>query len=349
MEALQVVASAAQIVSSMVGAVRALQEASAALEEAPRRVQSLEAFASELEELTRHVKQKHCHKLHSSRLEQQIQSLTGLVQRLHPNIRKMRMMVSKNKMKNKAKIFWYSVAGDPLSRLIDSVHADLNGWLQLQTISENVQRAIDFTAESAPPMHRIHVEQGYPESSKCHQVRRLLEQEGSRRVILIVGLSGIGKSCLARQVASDPPKAFVHGAAELCFGQWCSRAASHGSKAEYHKRLSKKLCGLLVKLGFMDAREVPNLDLEGVCCKLQTALAGKSILLLLDDVWEQDIVERFTKLYDNRCKYLVTTRNEGVYEITEAEKVEICKDDVMEMSKEILLYHTLLTREELPV
>lgn len=82
---------------------------------------------------------------------------------------------------------------------------------------------------------------------------------------------------------------------------------------------------------------------------LQEALYGKSILILLDDVWEQDIVERFAKLYDNDCKYLVTTRNEAVYEITEAEKVELSKDDIMEISKSILLYHSLLAEEELPV
>ena len=60
-------------------------------------------------------------------------------------------------------------------------------------------------------------------------------------------------------------------------------------------------------------------------------------------------MERFAKLYDNDCKYLVTTRNEAVYEITEAEKVELGKDDTMEMSKAILLYHSLLSEEELPV
>jgi hypothetical protein len=73
------------------------------------------------------------------------------------------------------------------------------------------------------------------------------------------------------------------------------------------------------------------------------------MLILLDDVWEQDIVDRFTKLYDNDCRYLVTTRDEAVYEIAEAEKVEISKDDIKRISKGILLYHSLLTAEELPV
>ncbi|KAL0425092.1 UNVERIFIED_CONTAM: hypothetical protein Sradi_1044000 [Sesamum radiatum] len=81
---------------------------------------------------------------------------------------------------------------------------------------------------------------------------------------------------------------------------------------------------------------------------LQEALYGKRILILLEDVWEQDIVERFAKLYDNDCRYLVTTRNESVYEITEADKVELGKDDIREISKTVLLYHSLLREDELP-
>ena len=90
-------------------------------------------------------------------------------------------------------------------------------------------------------------------------------------------------------------------------------------------------------------------DLDYTSCLLQEALYGKSILVILDDVWEQDIVERFAKLYDNDCKYVVTTRNEAVYEITEAEKVELSRDDMREFSKAVLLYHSLFSEEELPV
>lgn len=124
--------------------------------------------------------------------------------------------------------------------------------------------------------------------------------------------------------ASDPPTKFVNGAVELSFGQWCSRAACNG------KRLAKRICRFLVQIGFMKkVREDMIWDLEDVCCLLQTALVvGKSILILLDDVWEQDMVERFAKLYDSGCRYLVTTRNEAVYEITETKKVEICKDEM---------------------
>ncbi|GMN50048.1 hypothetical protein TIFTF001_019205 [Ficus carica] len=315
MDAMQIVASATQIVSGMVGAVAALEQASRNLKEAPKRVQSLEEFVCELESLTRRIKQKHAHKLHNPQLDRQIQSLNGLIERLHPKIGKARRILSK----------------------------------KTQRLADNVEKAIESTAQAIPAQLKIKIEQGYPVSSKCSYVRNLLEQEGSHRVILIVGLSGIGKSCLARQVASDPPKRFVGGAVELGFGQWCSRSACNGSKAEYQRRVARKICKFLVQIGFWKKIKDENSgDLDYVCCLLQEALYEKSILILLDDVWEQDIVERFFRLYDNDCKYVVTTRDEAVYEITEAEKVELSKDDIREISKAVLLYHSLLSEEELP-
>ncbi|KAL5976950.1 hypothetical protein ACLOJK_021287 [Asimina triloba] len=349
MDASQVVSSATQIVASMVGAVGALEQASRNLDEAPKKIRNLEEFVSELENLTQRIKQKHAYKLHNSHLEYQIQSLNRLIERLHPNITKARRIVSKNRVKNIAKVVWTSMVGDPLSKLVHSMKSDLNWWLESQKMARDVEKVIESTAKDVPVQLRINVEHGYPISNKCHYLRSLLEEDESHKVILIVGLSGIGKSCLARQVASDPPERFLHGSLELGLGQWCSRAACNGNKAEYQKRLAKKISRFLVQIGFR--KKVENDmggDLEDLCCMLQEALTSKSLLILLDDVWEQDIVERFARLYGNDCRYLVTTRNEAVYEITEAEKVEICKDDVMEISKAILLHHSLLSNDELP-
>lgn len=350
MDALQIVASATQIVSGMVGAVAALEQASRNLDEAPKRVQSLEEFVCELESLTRRIKQKHAHKLHNPQLDHQIQSLNGLIERLHPKIGKARRILSKSKIKNLAKVVLGSMARDPLGKIVNSIRDDLNWWLETQRLADNVEKAIESTAQAIPAQLKIKIEQGYPVSSKCSYVRNLLEQGNPHRVILIVGLSGIGKSCLARQVASDPPKRFMGGAVELGFGQWCSRSACNGSKAEYQRRVARKICKFLVQIGFWKKIKDENSgDLDYMCCLLQEALYEKSILILLDDVWEQDIVERFAKLYDNDCKYVVTTRDEAVYEITEAEKVELSKDDIREISKAVLLYHSLLSEEELPV
>ncbi|XP_062156921.1 uncharacterized protein LOC133864563 [Alnus glutinosa] len=349
MDTLQVVSSATQIVSSMVGAVVALEQASRDLDEAPKRIKSLEEFVSGLEKLIRGVKQKHVYKLHNPQFDYQIQSLNALVERLHPKIMKARRIVSRSKFKNFAKIVWSSMAGDPLGKLVNNIRGDLNWWLESQRFVQNVENVIESTAQDIPARLKITTEQGHPISSKCNFIRNLLEQEGSQRVILIVGLSGIGKSCMARHVASDPPAKFVGGAVELGFGQWCSRAACDGNKDEYQKRLARKICKFLVQIGFWKKIKDENTgDLEYICCLLQEALYGKSILILLDDVWEQDIVMRFAKLYDNDCKYLVTTRNEAVYEITEAEKIELGKDDIKEISKGILVYYSLLSEEELP-
>lgn len=350
MDALQVVSSATQIVSSMVSAVSALNEASRNLDEAPKRIRNLEDFVCQLENLSHRVKQKHVHKLHNPHLAQQIQSLNSLIERLRPKISKARRTLPGSKIKKFAKVVENSIYGDPLAKLGNSIRNDLNQWLEIQNSTVIVEKAIESTAQDVPVRLKIKTEQGYPISSKGNFVKKLLEQEDSHRVILIVGLSGMGKSSLARQVASDPPARFVGGAVELRFGQWCSRPACNGNKAEYQKRLAGKICKFLVMIGFWKKiKDEHSGDLEYVCVFLQEALYGKSILILLDDVWEQDIVERFTKLYDNDCKYIVTTRNEAVYEITEAEKVELSKDDIQEISKAVLLYHSRLCEEELPV
>ncbi|OAY82954.1 Apoptotic protease-activating factor 1 [Ananas comosus] len=349
MDALQIVSSATQIVSTMLGAVSALEQASTNLNEAPKRIRTLEEFVSNLESLAQQLKQKYAHKAHNAQLDHQINGLNGLIDRLNLNVAKARRLLTKSKMKGFSRVVWSSMVGDPVSKYIQLIRDDLNWWLELQKLTESVESIIASTSENVSSILRIKSEQGYPVSNKCHYVRELLEKDDTRPVVLIVGLSGIGKSCLARQIASDPPSRFVDGAVELGFGRWCSRAACNGSRSDYRKRLVKKICRFLVQIGSLKkARDELNEDLEDVCCLLQMALVGKSMLILLDDVWEQDIVDRFAKLYDNDCRYLVTTRDEAVYEITEAEKVEICKDDIKEISKEILLYHTMLSDEELP-
>lgn len=349
MDVLQVISSATQIISCMVGAVGALEQASRDLDEAPKKIQYIEEFLRDLENLVRLTKNKQGHKLHNPQLNYQIQSLNTLIKQLRTNLTKARRTISKSKIKNVAKVVWSSMAGDPLTKFINSMRNDLDWWLESQTLAQNIGKVIESTAKDTPIKWKIKTDQGYPLSSKCKLVRNLLEKEDSHRVVLIVGLSGIGKSCLARQVASDLPMKFVDGAVELGFGQACCRAACNGSKAEYEKRLARKISRFLVQIGFWkNTKDENSGDLEYVCFKLQEALYGKSILILLDDVWEQDIVQRFANLYDNDSKYLVTTRNEAVYEITEAEKVELSKDDTKEISKAILLYHSLLGEEELP-
>lgn len=327
MDALQVISAATQIVSSMIAAIGALEQASRNIDEAPRRIQTLEEFVYELETLTHLIKQKHFHKLHNPQLENQIQSLNGLIARLRANIMKAKRVVSRSKIKKFAKIVWNSMIGDPLGKILNSMRYDMSWWLESQRLTEHVENLIETTARNIPVRLKINTDQGYPISNKCKYVRNLLEEDSCRSVILIVGLSGIGKSSLARQVASNLPSRFVDGAVELGFGQWCSRPACHGDKAEYQKRLARKFCKFLVQIGFWKKiKDEYCGDLECVCFKLQEALVGKRLLILLDDVWEQDIVERFAKLYDNDCRYLVTSRNESVYEITEAYKVEVSKD-----------------------
>ncbi|KAF3450836.1 hypothetical protein FNV43_RR06925 [Rhamnella rubrinervis] len=149
----------------------------------------------------------------------------------------------------------------------------------------------------------------------------------------VLGRSGIlEKSSLARQVDSDPLAIFMDGAVEIRFGQWSSRSASNGNNTKYENRLAGKIREFLAKIGFWEKNmnhENSTEDVAYSCCSLlQKALYKKSILILLDDVWEMDIIERFKKLYDNGCKCVVTRRNEAAYETPEeADKLKLSKDD----------------------
>ena len=159
-------------------------------------------------------------------------------------------------------------------------------------------------------------------------------------------MTGIGKSSLARFVASEPPERFSDGALEIPFGQACSIPAANNNFGEYHSLLAAKICVLLRKLG-CKKDQLEGLNLDNACQVLQEVLTGKSYLIILDDVWEVDITSRLAKLSGNSCKMLVTTRIESVHAITEADKVEIKETDVIEVARNILKYHTQL--EELPV
>ncbi|KAJ6715141.1 hypothetical protein OIU85_026624 [Salix viminalis] len=145
MEALQVISSATEIISSMVGAVSALDQAYRNLDEAPKRIRSLEEFVYDLENLTRGIRQKHVYKLHNPQLDHQIQSLNALIEQLRPNIAKARRIVSRSRMKNLAKVVWSSVAGDPLSKLINTIRDDLNWWLESQRLTQHVQKKLTGT------------------------------------------------------------------------------------------------------------------------------------------------------------------------------------------------------------
>ncbi|RLN05348.1 hypothetical protein C2845_PM13G09700 [Panicum miliaceum] len=237
MDAVQVLASVTQLVSVM---------ATTDLAEVPRRLQVLEDFVSNLNTLAQQARQRHAHKMHSPQLERQFQSLGRLMDQHRTNIVKARQVLSK-KGRGKAG------RGSP-------------GWREAPCVNRQEHAVVGAGQVRA----------WLSVSKKCSYVRELLERDGGHRVLLIVGLSGIGRSCLARKIACDPPGNFV---------DWQLRSVSGGGTAEQH----------------VMGAEVNTIS-----------------------VWD-----------------------EAIYEIAEAEKVEISKDVIKEISKEILLYHSLLGVGEL--
>ncbi|XP_024540053.1 uncharacterized protein LOC9634115 [Selaginella moellendorffii] len=354
MEALQAVASLIQGAQALLQGVEALSRASRDLSEAPQKIAQLEETLGDLTKLHATLLHNHSSKLHHPELLAQLHSFEALIRDEDFQLGRAKKLVLFRRRKGPLKMKMYlnvvvtAVTGDELSEIVKSMNSQLLEWINKNSIKATIAKAFDKTAEKLTSYLRVQAQPGYhPVASKARKIRALLEDEtsSSRKVVLIHGLSGMGKSCLARYVAADPPKRFVHGAVDLLLGQGCSRRSG---TPQYHSRLAAKLCHLLRVLG-RKRGEIDGLDLEEACQVLQETLLGRSILVVLDDVWEPDIIARFTRLYDNECRFLATTRNQAVYETTtEAEKVEIGTEDVSELSRGILMQHSQLSEEELP-
>ncbi|KAH7437939.1 hypothetical protein KP509_05G096300, partial [Ceratopteris richardii] len=230
-----------------------------------------------------------------------------------------------------------------LSSVATMMETLIASWMKLQNVPAEIREALQRSAGSLPVYLEVQSNHGYmPLRAKAHKVRDLLENS-ENKVLPLHGMSGIGKSSLARFVAAEPPRRFTDGALELVLGQACSITGSSDDPLEYQKLLTAKLSSILRMLGGKKD-ELEGLTLERSWMLLQEVLEGKSYLIVLDDVWELDITTRFSRLTGNDCKILVTTRNESVYAIAGADKVEIREPDVKEVGKTILMYHTKLSK-----
>lgn len=275
-----------------------------------------------------------------------LESLQNLCEQLDQQVQKAKKIAQKKGLK----LMLYNLRGalfgiSDLARVASMMETLITSWLKLQNLPTEVREALQKNTGSLPVYLEVQSDHGYMPLAKAEDIRDLL-QNSEHKVLLVHGMSGIGKSSLARFVAADPPARFTDGALELAFGQACSIAGASNDSLEYHKLLTAKLCVILRKLG-CKKEQLEGLTLDNACQLLQEVLTGKSYLIVLDDVWEVDITTRFTRLSGNNCKILVTTRIESVHSIEEADKIELREKDVKEVGKAILIYHTRLT--QLPV
>ncbi|KAH7421390.1 hypothetical protein KP509_13G054700 [Ceratopteris richardii] len=333
-----------QVATMMLQGVRSLGESARNHKEAIPKIELLEATVRQLVDLQGREQARLRGRKHHAEQGAALESLENLCHQLEQQVAKAKKITAKKGLRLRL----YNLRGalfgaSGLSSVATMMETLITSWMKLQNVPAEIREALQRSAGSLPVYLEVQSNHGYmPLRAKAHKVRELLENS-ENKVLLLHGMSGIGKSSLARFVAAEPPRRFTDGALELVLGQACSITGSSDDPLEYQKLLTVKLSSILRMLG-CKKDQLEGLTLESSWMLLQEVLEGKSYLIVLDDVWELDITTRFSRLTGNDCKILVTTRNESVYAIAGADKVEIREPDVKEVGKAILMYHTKLSK-----
>ncbi|KAH7437938.1 hypothetical protein KP509_05G096200 [Ceratopteris richardii] len=318
-----------QVASMMLQGVRSLGESARNHKEAIPKIELLEATVRQLVDLQGREQARLRGRKHHAEQGAALESLENLCHQLEQQVAKAKKIAAKKGLRLRL----YNLRGalfgaSGLSSVATMMETLITSWMKLQNVPAEIREALQRSAGSLPVYLEVQSNHGYmPLRAKAHKVRDLLENS-ENKVLLLHGMSGIGKSSLARF---------------LVLGQACSITGSSDDPLEYQKLLTAKLSSILRMLG-CKKDQLEGLTLESSWMLLQEVLEGKSYLVVLDDVWELDITTRFSRLTGNDCKILVTTRNESVYAIAGADKVEIREPDVKEVGKAILMYHTKLSK-----
>ncbi|XP_024520930.1 uncharacterized protein LOC9639551 [Selaginella moellendorffii] len=331
---------ASSVITSFIQGVKALKDASVNLDEAPSNFQNLKRLVTQLESSVTKTEKKYANKLHNDEFRARLRDLRELVQEFSTEVGKAERLTSRKGLTRVMACCWSAAVGDELLRIAYSMESQLQKWFEQQNVPVSIEEAMERYAQGLPSYLTLQPEDGYqPLRSKVQEVCDLLASS-PHKVVLVHGLSGIGKSSLAHFVgASSLPTRFVDGSLKVLLGYGCSRAALGNNTKEYQKDFAEKIVHLLrTQLGYKKH------DLDGISLKeafviLEETLKEKNYLIIVDDVWEADVVIRFMKLQGNQCKYLVTTRLYAMVS-SDVDKVEVTKEDVAQVGKEILRHHS---------
>jgi len=176
-----------------------------------------------------------------------------------------------------------------------------------------------------------------PRRALVERLRRAIIKESDQRsmpITAIRGMGGIGKSVLAQAICHDEAvqDAYPDGVMWVTIGEHPSNDHLCSQIRELAKALGDALEGYDTLIGCEN--------------QLRMSLSSKSVLIVLDDVWDPRVV-RYFHGDSPRCRLLLTTRSREVVRGTDAEELTADVMDHQE-SLELLASKSGLSVNELP-
>ncbi|XVF83090.1 hypothetical protein PTKIN_Ptkin16aG0104700 [Pterospermum kingtungense] len=219
-----------------------------------------------------------------------------------------------NKMSKKVRIF-FSKSNQLAYRLkmghkVKALREELDAIADDRLKFQFSDRPLESQIESRETHSFVRIEEVIGrEDDRNEMIKLLLETslEGNLRVVPIVGIGGLGKTTLAQMVFNDEK---VRAQFEL--KMWVCVSDRFEVKTVVEKILEAATKN----------KPQPNRDIETLQTDLRNVIHGKKYFLVLDDVWDEDADQKWSRVKNllmggaSGSRIVVTTRSELVGRLT---------------------------------